>query len=182
MKIASLLLLLCFNQQLFSQGIVFPKHLTKTQIAQLKHHDSLVYYQCHVDEATQELTTQKGQKITSKKNKLTITEKFVIHKIDSVYTCLYFKSSINNYPNKKFPYLTLKEVENWHFELQKQKQLSRQELLLTAAFETKTHPITHYELNINSTCPNELIICSKQHKEQVLVEGKYLLHDILNYW
>lgn len=163
-----------------AQAVSFPKHLQKTQIAALKSGDSLVYYQCHVDEASQELTTSTGQKITSKKKRLTITEKFVIHKLDSVYNCKYFTSSVTNYPNKKFPYLTLTEVQNWDFELKKDKTLTTQEVLVVAALETKTHSIVHYELNINKTCPNEIIICSKKDKEQFMVEGNYLLSKLLN--
>ncbi len=180
MKHLFLLFLICFGITSFSQSVSFPEHLKKTYIAQLQSKDSLVYYQCHVDEASQELTTSTGQKISSKKKRLTITEKFIIHKTDSVYTCQYFTSSITNYPNKKFPYLTLTEVENWNFELQKNKTLTNQELLLLAAIETKTHAIIHYELNINKTCSNEIIICSKKEKEQVIVEGDYLLSKHLN--
>jgi len=165
---------------LFSQGVLFPEHFKKTEIAKLHTNDSLVYYQCHVDEATQELITGSGQKFTTKKRKLTITEKFVIYKKDSVYTCKYFNSPVTNYPNKKFPYLTLKEVANWDFELKKTKPLTSQELLLLAAMEIRTHAIIHYELNINKTCPNEIVIWSKKDKDQYMVEGDYLMSKILN--
>ncbi len=171
--------ILC-NTYLFSQAVTFPQHLKNTQIYHLLNKDSLIYYQCHVDEASQEITTSTGQKITAKKKKITITEKFVINKKDSAYTCKYFTSSVTNYPNKKFPYLTLTEVQNWDFELKKNKPLTEQEVLVIAALETKTHSIIHYELNINKTCPNQIIICSKRDKEQFLVEGNYLLSKILN--
>jgi len=180
MKFFLSLFLVCISALLFSQNSVFPEHLKKTQIAQLQHKDSLVYYQCHVDEASQELTTSSGQKITSKKKKITITEKFVILKKDSIYTCQYYTSSFNNCPNKKFPYLTIKEVKNWDFELKLTKVLSTQETLLIAAFETKTHVIVHYELNVNSSCPNEIIIWNKKNKEQFMIEGDYLLSKILS--
>ncbi len=180
MKGALLIINLLCVHVLFSQSFSFPAHLQKTQIAALKSGDSLVYYQCHVDEASQEIITSTGQKITAKKKRLTITEKFVIHKLDSVYNCKYFTSSVTNYPNKKFPYLTLTEVQNWDFELKKNKGLTSQEVLVVAALETKTHSIVHYELNINKTCPNEIIICSKKDKEQFMVEGNYLLSKLLS--
>ncbi len=179
MKLFLTVYLLCVVSVLSAQSIVFPEHLSKTHISKLQNNDSLVYYQCHVDEASQELITTSGQKITSKKKKITITEKFVISKKDSVYNCNYFTSSFNNSPNKKFPYLTLKEVKNWDFELKKNKQLVDQEVLLMAAFETKTHVIVHYELNVNSSCPNEVIIWHKKDKEQFIVEGDHLLSKIL---
>lgn len=180
MKSVLLIVSLLITHAVSAQSPDFPKHLQKTKIAALKSGDSLIYYQCHVDEASQEIVTSSGQKITSKKKRLTITEKFVIHKLDSVYNCKYFTSSVTNYPNKKFPYLTLTEVQNWDFELKKNKALSSQEVLVIAALETKTHSIIHYELNINKTCPNEIIICSKKDKEQFMVEGDYLLSKLLN--
>ncbi len=180
MKALLVIVFLSSANTLFSQMALFPEHLKKTEIARLQRNDSLVYYQCHIDEATQELITSSGQKFTSKKRKLTITEKFIIYKSDSVYTCKYFNSPVTNYPNKKFPYLTLKEVDNWNFELKKTKTLTSQELLLLAAMEIKTHVIVHYELNINKTCPNEIVIWSKKDKDQYIVEGDYLLSKILN--
>ena len=180
MKNAFVLVVLFFSGILCSQNSLFPAHLQKTQIANLQNKDSLVYYQCHVDEATQELTTSSGQKITSKKRKVTITEKFIIVRKDSLYICKYYTSPVTNYPNKKFPYLTLKEVDNWNFEYKSSKQLTLQEMQLVSALETKTHAIIHYELNINKTCSNEIIICSKKDKEQFIVEGDYLLSKILN--
>ena len=52
-----------------SQSINFPDHFKKTMIAKLQSGDSLTYYQCHVDSASQELTTASGQKIKAKKRK-----------------------------------------------------------------------------------------------------------------
>lgn len=164
-----------------SQNNLFPAHLQKTNIAKLETGDSLTFYQCHVDEAKQELTTSSGQKITTKAKHLTITEKFIIYRKDSVYTCKYYVSPLTNYPNKKFPYLTLKEMPNWDFELKATKALLLNELHLLSAFETKTHAITHYELNINKSCPNEIVIKGKHMYEQVLVEGNYLLGKVLSF-
>ena len=179
MKTVLSILVLFFYSQLFSQKTVFPEHLKKTNIAKLQSGDSLTYYQCHVDSASQEITLSNGKKINSKKKRITLTEKFVIHKVDSVFTCKYFNSSIISYPNKKFPYLTLTEVKNWEFELKQTKALTDEEVELIAALETKTHAIVHFELNINKTCPNELIIMGKNVNEQFIIEGNYLLSKSL---
>jgi hypothetical protein len=179
MRLTLLIFFFAYGFLAVSQSSIFPEHLQKTQIARLQSYDSLTYYQCHVDEASQELTTSSGQKITSKKRRVTITEKFVIVKKDSTYSCRYYTSPITNYPNKKFPYLTLKEVANWNFELQNSKTLNREETLLAAAMETKTHAIINYDLNINKSCPNEVIICYKKNREQLIVEGDYLLSKLL---
>lgn len=179
MRAVLLIVVLCYGLSSVSQNILFPEHLQKTRIAILQNNDSLIYYQCHVDEASQELTTSSGQKISSKKRRLTITEKFVISRKDSLYTCRYYTSPVTNYPNKKFPYLTLKETKSWNFELQKSKLLNHTEVLLAAALESKTHAIINYDLNINKSCPNEVIICYKKDREQLIVEGDYLLSKLL---
>lgn len=166
---------------LFAQTITFPEHFKKTNIAKLQSGDSLVYYQCHVDSASQEITTSNGRKINTKKKRITLTEKFVVHRNDEIYTCKYSNSSITNYPNKKFPYLTLTEVKNWEFEVKQTKQLSATEIQMIAALETKTHSIVHFELNINKTCPNELIIIGKNVNEQFIIEGNYSLAKSLNF-
>ncbi|MBI3519294.1 MAG: hypothetical protein HY062_08045 [Bacteroidetes bacterium] len=180
MKLIGLLLLfLCLFIQTQAQ-FAFPKHLNHTQIAKLQSGDSLTYYQCHVDSASQEMITYSGQKINTKKKRITLTEKFVVYKTDTVYSCKYYTSSVTNYPNKKFPYLTLKEAKNWEFELKLQKQLLTKEVQMIAALETKTHAITQYELNVNKTCPNEIIIKGKNSNEQFIIEGNYVLSKHLN--
>jgi hypothetical protein len=180
MKYILFIYIFIFFNNVFSQNIIFPEHLKKTNIAKLQNGDSLTYYQCHVDSASQEITLSNGKKINSKKKRITLTEKFVIIKKDSIYICKYSNSPITNYPNKKFPYLTLTEVKNWEFEVKQTKALSSQEIQMIAALETKTHYIVHFELNINKTCPNELIIIGKNINEQFIIEGNYLLSKSLN--
>lgn len=164
-----------------SFAINFPPHFSKTEIAKLKQGDSLTYYQCHVDSAFTEMTLSNGQKVKTKKKRITLTEKFVINLKDSMYTVKYYIAGFNNYPNKKFPYLTIKETDTWYFEHKKTTNLSMQEVLLFAALETKTHNIVHMELNINKTCPNEVIIKGKNVNEQFIVEGNYLLSKSLGF-
>ncbi|MCD6018279.1 MAG: hypothetical protein K0S53_1400 [Bacteroidetes bacterium] len=178
-------LLFCFLIILFSQGKIqafnFPPHFSKTEIAKLKQGDSLTYYQCHVDSAFTEMTLSNGQKVKTKKKRITLTEKYVINLKDSIYTVKYYIAGFNSYPNKKFPYLTLTETDTWYFDLKKTTTLSIQEVLLFAALETKTHSIVHFELNINKTCPNEVIIKGKNVNEQFIVEGNYLLSRSLGF-
>lgn len=165
----------------YAQEIIFPEHLKNSYISKLKKSDSIVFYQCHVDTVKQELTTSSGQNITSKNKKITLTEKFVITLIDSVYYCKYYTSSFTDFPNKKFAYLTLKEVKNWNFELNNVKKLTKQELLLIAAFESKTHDIVHYELNVNKSNQNEIIVHYQKEKRQLIVEGNYTISKVLNF-
>ena len=164
-----------------SQTTVFPAHFLKTEIAKLKQNDSLTYYQCHVDSASNEMTLANGQKIKTKKKRITLTEKYVVVLKDGIYTVKYFIAGFSSYPNKKFPYLTLTETDTWYFDLKKATQLTPQEVLLFAALESKTHNIVHMELNINKTCPNEVIIKGKNVNEQFIVEGNYSLSRSLGF-
>ena len=66
MKLNFLIAFVLLNLNLFSQQINFADHLKKTAIAKLQSGDSLVYYQCHVDSASQEITTSNGKKIKTK--------------------------------------------------------------------------------------------------------------------
>ena len=160
---------------LYAQTVSFPAHLAKTNIAKMASGDSIIYYQCHVDQATQELVTSSGQKITSKAKKLTITEKFVVTRQGDTYNVRYYISSFNEYPNKKFAYLTLKEVANWGFELKFSGTLPTEDVQIIAAFEDKTHDVTYYELKVNKSCTNEAVIAYKRERNQLMVEGNYLL-------
>lgn len=174
-------LLLMLLSQGKSLAINFPPHFSKTEIAKLKQGDSLTYYQCHVDTAFTEMTLSNGQNVKTKKKRITLTEKYVVLLKDSIYTVKYYIAGFSSYPNKKFPYLTLTETDTWDFNHKKTTNLNMQEVLLFAALETKTHNIVHMELNINKTCPNEVIIKGKNVNEQFIVEGNYLLSKSLGF-
>ena len=79
----------------------------------LKDGDSLIYYQCHVEEATQQLSTASGQTLTGKAQKYSITEKYVIKKNESNYSVNYYTSSLTVFPNKKFSGLKIREKSYW---------------------------------------------------------------------
>jgi hypothetical protein len=134
-----------------------------------------------VDSASSELTFSNGQKLKTSKKRITVTEKFVVSRKDSVYMLKYYVSGYNSYPNKKFPYLKLKETDTWYFDLKHTSVLNPEKLHLIAALETQTHPIVHMELNVNKSCPNELIIIGNRINEQLVIEGNYLLSKSLGF-
>jgi hypothetical protein len=179
-RILPLLIMMLIVHYGQSQTAALPGHLSKTNIARLQSGDSLIYYQCHVDEASQELTTISGQKISTKPKKLTITEKFVVYNRNGEYSARYSVSGFNDFPNKKFAYLTLTEVANWGFEFKRSGTLSQQDVLVLALFENKTHDIVDYELKINKSCTNEVVIVHKKDRTQLIVEGDYLLSKNLS--
>ncbi len=159
----------------YSQKIVFPDNLKKTNIACLKTNDSLTYYQCHVEEAMQQLVTASGQKISGKVQKYTITDKYIVINKNDQYRLRYYSSSMVEYPNKKFAYLKLVEKPYWNFKLEKDTLISKHDVLTIAALETKSHETTEYEFKVNHQNKNEIIIMGGKVMSQLIIEGDYLL-------
>jgi hypothetical protein len=158
-----------------NQPVTFPKHLQATEIADLKANDSLIYFQCYVAEATQELTLASGEKMKGNSQKYTVTEKFVVIRDKDNYRLKYFTSSLTDYPNKKFAYLKMLEKKYWNFRLVKDTVINEHDVLMFAAMERKAHDTTEYEFKVTSQNNNELIINGRKVSKQLLVEGDYKL-------
>jgi hypothetical protein len=156
-------------------SITFPSHLLKTQIVNLKNGDSLIYYQCHVDNAAQQLVKENGEVITGKIQQISITEKFVLKNENGKYHLKYFTSTYSNMPNRKFAYLKMVEKKYWDFKLAKDIYLNEHDVLMFAAIENKSHETTEYDFPINKYNTNGLIITNKKVMKHVVVEGNYLL-------
>ncbi len=169
-----ILIFFCLNLFLgSSQSVVFPEHLKKTNMAILKTNDSLIYYQCHVEVATQQLLTASGEKISGKAQKYTITDKYIVVNKNNQYHLRYFSSSLVDYPNKKFAYLKLVEKPYWNFKLVKDTIINEHDVFVIAALENKSHETTEYDFKINHQNTNEIIIMGGKVMSQLIVEGDY---------
>lgn len=155
--------------------VTFPNHLLKTEIVKLRKGDSLTYYQCHVDNAAQQLVKENGEVISGKTKQISITEKFILINDNGKYRLKYFTSTYSNMPNRKFAYLKLVEKKYWDFKLVKDSYLSEHDVLMFAAIENKSHESTEYGFPINKYNTNALIISNKKVMRHLLVEGNYLL-------
>ena len=158
-----------------SVAVKFPEHLLKTCVVNLKANDSLIYYQCHVDQASQQIVKENGEVITGGKKAISITEKFVIINENGKYRLKYYTSTYSNMPNRKFAYLKLVEKKYWDFKLVKDVYLSEHDVLMFAAIENKSHEAIEYDFPINKYNTNALIITNKKIMKHVIVEGGYLL-------
>ncbi len=161
----------------FAQEIAvkFPDHLLKTEIVNLRKGDSLTYYQCHVDNAAQQLVKANGEVITGKSKQISITEKFILINEGDKYRLKYFTSTYSNMPNRKFAYLKLVEKQYWDFKLMKDTYLNEHDVLMFAAIESKSHEAIEYDFPVNKYNTNALIITNKKVMRHVIVEGNYLL-------
>ena len=173
-----LAILIYVGQNLFAQetaAIKFPEHFLKTSIAALKNNDSLLFYQCHVEEATTQITTTSGAVISGDKKKISITDKFVVVNNNGQYKFKYYSSTLSNLPNRKFTYLKVKEKEYWNFKLEKESVLNEHDVLMFAAIENKAHETTEYDFVIDKYNTNGLIIRNKKVMRHLVLEGNYIL-------
>jgi hypothetical protein len=170
---------LVFSANIFSQISFLPEAFQKTMIARLKNGDSLVIYQCHVEEVEQQLATAGGQTLTTAPQKYTITEKFVIYRDSSRYKGKYFVSSMLVMPNRKFSGLKIREKDYWNFKKVKDFQLSEKGIKVLAAVEYKGKDLTEYDFVIDKYNTNQVIIRQRKDFRQVNVEGNHILSKLI---
>lgn len=149
-------------------------------LSKLSEGDSLVYYQCHVEEAVQQLTTASGQTLTAASQKYSITEKFVIKKSNNSYTARYYISSLNVLPNRKFSGLKIREKDYWNFKFEKDFILTDFHLKALLALEKKGREANEYDFVINKYNTNQLIIRKAKNFKQLVIDGSYLLSKIFS--
>lgn len=142
--------------------------------------DSIVYYQCHVEEATQQLYTASGQTLTGNAQKYSITEKYVITKGTDNYMVNYYSSSLTIFPNRRFSALKIREKKYWEFKKEKSFTLTSEALAALIALERKGREAMEYDYPITKYTTNQLIIKYGKDFKQLVIEGNYVLSKWLN--
>lgn len=178
MKSLAFILLLILHSKTFSQSSSFLIPASSI-LSTLKSKDSIVYYQCHVEEATQQLSTASGQTFTGSPQKYSITEKFVIVKDSVGYKARYYISSMILLPNRKFSGLKIREKPYWNFKKEKEQMLSDKDLKTLVALENKGREATEYDFTISKYTTNQLIIKKRKNFKQLLIDGNYVLSKLL---
>lgn len=174
-----LIALLFFNLIAKSQTVSTFSISNKSILYNLKINDSATYYQCHVEQAIQQISTINGQTLTSKPKKFTITEKFVVIKNDSVnYRVRYFTSSLVAFPNRKFSGLKIREKKYWEFKNENEFNLTQTNLKYLLALEFKGRETTEYDFAITKYTTNQLIIKTKKEFRQLVIDGDYILSQL----
>lgn len=141
--------------------------------------DSITYYQCHVEEAVQQLTTASGQTLTGKPDRYSITEKYVITKTASGYSVNYYSSAMTGFPNRRFSGLKIRERDYWLFKYEKTFALNEQDLKVLLALEKKGREAIEYDYAITKYTTNQLIIKHKKDFKQLVIDGNYLLSKMI---
>ena len=153
--------------------------LLNSILKKVKDGDSIVYYQCHVEEAVQQLSTASGQTLTGKPQKYTITEKYVIKKIANDYSVDYYTSSLTVFPNKKFSGLKIREKSYWEFKKEKTFSLNEKDLKILLALEKKGKEAIEYDYAITKYNTNQLIIKFGKDFKQLVIDGNYVMSKLL---
>lgn len=147
----------------------------------LKQGDSLTFYQCHVEEAVQQLATASGQTLTGKPQKYTITEKYVFHKTENGYSIGYYTSSLNVFPNKKFSGLKIRERSYWAFKPEKNFILKEEDLKVFLALEKKGREAIEFDFAITRYTTNQIIIKQRKNFKQLVIEGNYVISKLISF-
>ena len=163
----------------FAQNIDSLIQTSNNLLKKLKEGDSLIYYQCHVEALTQQLTTASGQTLSGVSNNLSITEKLVVRKIGGKYSVSHFSSPLTVYPNRKFSGLKVKEKPYWEFKLEKNFPLSVNGARALAAIEKIGKEANEYDFVISRYNKNQVIIKSNAAFKQLGIDGNYVLSKLL---
>jgi hypothetical protein len=169
-------LVFCFSFQAQNDSIVIPSN---SILKGLKVGDSLTYYQCHVEEATQQLSTVSGQTLTGAQQKYTITEKYVVRKNADGYSAKYYAASLAVFPNRKFSALKIREKAYWGFKKEKDLVLTDKDLKYLIALEKKGKEAIEYDYAITKYNTNQLIIRKGKDFKQLVIDGNYILSKLL---
>lgn len=174
---ALLVALACFRVEAqAADSLIIP---ASSLLYQLKAGDSLVYYQCHVEEAVQQLSTASGQTLTGNPQKYSITEKYVVKKKGSVYSADYYSSSLTVFPNRRFSALKIREKPYWNFKREKQLTLDEKGLKILLALEKQGREAMEYDYPITKYTTNQLIIRHRKNFKQLVIDGNYVLSKLI---
>lgn len=148
-------------------------------IYKLSDNDSLIYYQCMVKTASLSVTTTEGS-FTAAQQTITVTEKFVIIKQDTVFRLKYYISGFTAFPNRKFSGLKLKERDYWKFQYCSERILNKKELFFLATLQQTGRPTTEYDFAITKHTLNQVIIKHKKTFDQILPLKNISVSKVLN--
>lgn len=151
----------------------------KSMLAGLKQGDSLVLYQCHVEEGSQQVTTASGQTLTGTPQKYSITEKYVIVREQNAYRATYYTSSLTVFPNKKFSGLKIRERPYWLFQKEKTIILNSHDLKVLTTLEKKGREAIEYDYAITRYTTNQIIIKHRKNFKQLVIDGNYVISKLI---
>lgn len=145
----------------------------------LRDHDSVIIYQCHVEKAEQMIRTASGQTITGMPGEMSLTEKYVLKRKDSLWTLKRYTSALNILPNRKFSGLKIREKTYWQFSLAAECQLDRSQIILLDKIQQDGRECTEYDFAISVYTRNQVIFKRGKKFRQLVLPEKQVISMIL---
>lgn len=168
-----------FTAFVYGQTPVFDEKYKSTAIAALRVNDSLIVYQCHVEQAVQTTVTDKGQVLEGQKKNYSISEKYVITRSGTGYRLRYYTSALTVFPNRKFSGLKKKERKYWEFKPERIADLSEHDVLVFAAAEKLGKETTEYDFTISKYTTNQVIFKGRSLMRQLVLETPLTIRQSL---
>lgn len=147
-------------------------------LAKLAEGDSLVYYQCHVEAAEQELRTASGHTLNSVSKNFSITEKFILYRQNENYRLTHFVSVLTMCPNRRFSGLKFKEKNYWEFLYKESKLLSEKEIKSLEMLEKIGKEANEYDFAITTKNRNQLIVLGGKNAKQLGLPDAILISTL----
>jgi len=161
-----------------AQNTGLSAQVNNTLLAKLTEGDSLVYYQCHVESAEQELRTASGHTLNSISKNLSITEKYVLYKQNGNYRLTHFVSVLTMCPNRRFSGLKFKEKPYWEFFYKETKQLSELDIKSLEGIENVGKEANEYDFAITTKNRNQVIILGGKTAKQLGLPDAFLVSKL----
>jgi len=161
---------------IYAQG---PNSIQNNFLDQLAVGDSMVYYQCHVESAQQELRTASGQTLQTHAKAISITEKFVLMRQENSFTLRHYVSSFTTCPNRRFSGLKFGEKKYWEFAFRSSMELNEKALKGLRRIEDSGKAANEYDLAITVQNTNQVIILLGKKEKQIGIKEGLLLSKLI---
>jgi hypothetical protein len=143
----------------------------------LKSGDSVVYYQCHVEESSEFLASDNPS--PNRVKKYTVTDKFVVTRLPNALQVNHYASPLKVFPNRKFSGLKIRERPYWAFKKQGSFLLTEKAVKILIALERKGREAIEYDFAITKHNTNQLIIKHQKDFKQLVIDGNYTLSELM---
>ena len=132
--------------------------------------DSLLIYQCHVDQQP----ADSGKTVKAR----TITDKYVLCKTGQGLLLRRYGCHLYTIPNKRFSGLKIREKEYWQFFYKEEKQLSEKEFEALLALEQKGKEAIEYDYPVSRYTTNQVIFKNGPDFRQLVYDRAWLLSSL----
>lgn len=156
-----------------SAQLIIPKN---SVLYGMKSGDSVVVYQCHVKDPSQEPRIASDSPVTYAPH--TVTDRFVLRKQDSAFVVSHWQTGIRDFPNRKFSGLKIRERPYWYFMFVRSCDVSAEQIKKLVALEQGGREAMEYDYPVTRYTRNQLILKKGKNFSQLVLDKGGLVSDI----